>query len=69
MKTGVYVRAKRPSGKWDSVDVLELEEESFRRFVAIVLAKAGAVTAASQELKLAEAEPLCARAEGKPDDQ
>lgn len=33
VKSGIYVRAINAEGKWDSVDVMDLDEESFRIFV------------------------------------
>lgn len=39
----VFVRAKSPSGKWHSADVLDLDDLSFRAFVMGVLHEAGLV--------------------------
>jgi len=44
----VFVRALNAQGKWDTVDVLDLDEESFRRFVLTKLDEAGMVTAVYQ---------------------
>lgn len=33
-ETGIFVRAKRPSGKYDSVDIAELDRESLIRWLA-----------------------------------
>jgi len=45
MKRGqVFVRAKDPFGKWKTVDVLDLTEESFRVFTINMLMRAGLVT-------------------------
>ena len=39
----VFVRAKSPSGRWHSADVLDLDDASFRAFVMDVLFGAGLV--------------------------
>lgn len=31
--TGIYTRAKNPDGKWDSVDIAELDEPSLTEFL------------------------------------
>ena len=41
--SGVYVRAKTSDGRYTSVDVVQLDERSFREFVAHQLARVGAV--------------------------
>ena len=44
MKRGqVFVRAKDADGQWDSVDVLDLDELSFRVFVLDLFDRQGAV--------------------------
>ena len=40
----VFVRAKSPSGRWHSADVLDLTQESFNAFVVGTLFKQGLVT-------------------------
>lgn len=47
--SGVYVRAKSPSGKWGAFDALDLTDESFRRFVLRNLVDAGCVVALMDE--------------------
>ncbi len=39
-----FVRAIDVNGKWDSIDVLDLDEESFRRFVLTKLHRHGSCT-------------------------
>ncbi len=39
----VYVRARSPSGRWWSAPAIELDEDSFRRFVLDTLHKHGLV--------------------------
>lgn len=39
----IFVRGRAPSGRWVNVDVLDLSDEDFRRFVMDVLMRAGAV--------------------------
>jgi hypothetical protein len=34
-----FVRAQDENGRWKNVDVLDLDDESFRRFVISILAK------------------------------
>lgn len=44
MKKGqIFVRAQRPNGEWDSVDVFDLDELSFRVFVMDLFDRQGAV--------------------------
>jgi hypothetical protein len=45
----VLVRAIKTDGKWGSVDVLDLDEESFRAFVLDKLYSAGLVARMSDE--------------------
>ena len=51
-----FVRALDENNKWGTVDVLDLDDESFRRFVVSKLAEIGAVTIIVNEEK--EIEPL-----------
>ena len=46
----VFVRAQLPDGSWNSVDVMELDDESFRAFVFDVLMRAGLVFALKDEV-------------------
>lgn len=62
MLTGVKIRAKRPSGSWATVDVSELDDESFRRFVMLRMVMAGLVHGMNDEVEAAKAEPLRAKA-------
>ncbi len=48
-KGQVFVRALNSEGKWDSVDALDLDEESFRRFVLTSLNRARVVSAMLKE--------------------
>jgi len=38
-----FVRALNKDDKWDSVDVLNLDDESFRRFIISALGKMGII--------------------------
>ena len=49
MKYEVYVRAKRPNGKIDTVHVNDLTEESFRNFLMYRLVEAGLVVGVKEE--------------------
>lgn len=50
----VYVRAVGQDGKWGSYDALDLDDESFRRFVLYMLDRAGLLT----KLKTSDDTPL-----------
>jgi len=51
MKKGqVFVRAKSPSGKWGSHDVLDLNNKSFKVFVLDILFRAGLVVGLKDEI-------------------
>lgn len=45
----VFVRAISKEGKWDAVDVLDLDEDSFRAFVVSRLMVAGLVVSVLDE--------------------
>jgi hypothetical protein len=55
MKSGVYVRAKK-NGSWETVDILDLTEQSFRVFTMQMLARTGVVTAIASEINAFELE-------------
>lgn len=40
----VFVRAQVDGNRWDSVDVLDLDDESFRRFVINIFTQDGRLT-------------------------
>jgi len=51
MKYGqVFVRGKNITGEWDSIDVLRMDNKSFRAFVINVLFKAGLVVGIKDEV-------------------
>ena len=57
MKRGqVFVRAKNKEGKWDSVDVLDLDEVSFRAFVIDKMVQIGILVAMKEEV--CEGDPI-----------
>ena len=39
-----FVRAQDQNGKWGSADILDLDEESFRRFVLTILSNLGTIS-------------------------
>ena len=39
-----FVRAQDLNGKWGSADILDLDEESFRRFVLTILSNIGTIS-------------------------
>ena len=45
----IFVRAKSPSGKWGSHDVLDLDDKSFKAFVLDMLFRAGLVVGIKDE--------------------
>ena len=45
----VFVRAKSPSGKWHTADVLDLTQESFNAFLIGTLFQRGLVTGLRDE--------------------
>ncbi len=45
----VFVRALNSEGHWSSVDALDLDEESFKRFVLAGLTKVGIIFALMKE--------------------
>lgn len=50
MKRGqVFVRAQDENGKWQSIDVLDLDDESFRVFVVNMLMRGMLVTSITDE--------------------
>lgn len=50
MKKGqVFVRAKNKDGRWDNIDVLDLDQPSFNAFVTEQLFRAGLVTGIKPE--------------------
>ncbi len=54
----VFVRAIDRDGKWDSVDALDLDDESFRRFVLEHLARRGQLVVLNNKAEDDEPEPL-----------
>ena len=51
MKKGqIYVRAITPDGELGNVDVLELDDDSFRVFIIDKFVRAGAVVAMKEEM-------------------
>jgi hypothetical protein len=51
MKYGqVFVRGKNNTDEWDSIDVLRLDDESFRAFVIDMLFRAGIVCGIKSEV-------------------
>lgn len=51
MKRGqVFVRAKSPSGKWGSHDILDLDDLSFKAFTGEMFVRAGVVTSIKPEM-------------------
>lgn len=46
----VFVRAKSPSGRWHSADVLDLTQESFNAWVTSVLFRRGLVAGMVDEM-------------------
>ena len=50
MKRGqVFVRGRDPNGKWGAIDVLDLDEPSFRAFVMEMFKRAQIVVALKDE--------------------
>lgn len=51
MKRGqVFVRATDETGRWGTVDVLDLDEDSFRAFVVETFVRAEVVTSIREEM-------------------
>ena len=40
-KGQVFVRGKKKNGRWGNIDVMDLDEYSFRRFILTLLNRAG----------------------------
>jgi hypothetical protein len=60
MKRGqIFVRAIRPNGHWDAVDVFDLDELSFRVFVMELFDRQGAVVSLVE--KKVEGDPIVLR--------
>ena len=51
LRSGVYVRARSPLGEWWSAPVEALTEESWRVWLATMLARAGVVVAVKEEME------------------
>ncbi len=50
-KSGIYIRAKTSDDRWTTVDILQLDERSFRVFVAIRMSQAGMVIGLKEEME------------------
>ena len=61
-KGQVFVRGINADAKWDSIDALDLTEESFRRFVLTKLNDAGLIVSIRKDATQ-EDEPLYERRE------
>lgn len=57
----VFVRAQDETGRWGSADVLDLDEESFRAFVAGTLFRSGLLVGLKDEAVAGERLPLRVR--------
>lgn len=67
MKRGqVFVRAKSPSGKYGTHDVLDLEDESFKAFVVEMLKRGGLVVSIKDEFVSGEEIEYKSKVEEKP---
>lgn len=56
--SGVFIRAKTSDDRWASVDAMDLDEDSFRRFTLDMLKKTGAVDYLKDSPKVFYTTPL-----------
>ena len=48
-KSGIYVRAKDKDGKWNAIDILELDEDQWRLWVTEKLKELGSAIFETKE--------------------